>query len=303
MAAASGTAPAGPADAQDRRRLLRRALRQLWRRKVALLGLLIVLGVVVCALFAPVLAPHDPHSQQIEFKLLPPLWMEGARPEYPLGTDHLGRDILSRLIYGSRISLTVGFSAVVIAGGIGTLAGLAAGHFGGLVDDAVGRLGDVQLAFPFTLLALVVRAVLGTGVGKTIAVLGITGWVFYARVLRSEVLALREREFILASRALGNPEWRTLARHLFPNVAGTLIVLATLEVPRVIITESALTFLGLGIQPPTITWGGMLADARNYITTHWWVATFPGLALQVTVLGLNLTGDFLREMLDPRLNL
>ncbi|WP_197525212.1 ABC transporter permease [Symbiobacterium thermophilum] len=289
-------------DARTGRRVLRQALRQLWRRKVALLGVLMVLGAVICALFAPVLAPHDPNAQQVQLRLLPPFWMEGAHPAYPLGTDHLGRDILSRLIYGSRVSLTVGLSAVLIAGGIGTAAGLAAGYLGGAVDDLVGRLGDVQLAFPFTLLALVVMAVLGTGMGKTIAVLGITGWVFYARVLRSEVLALRERDFILASRALGNPGWRTVLRHLFPNVAGTLIVLATLEVPRVIITESALTFLGLGIQPPTVTWGGMLADARNYITTHWWVATFPGLALQLTVLGLNLTGDFLREILDPRLN-
>nr|WP_245302751.1 ABC transporter permease [Symbiobacterium terraclitae] len=294
--------PAVPGEAVDRRRSLGWALRQLWRRKLALAGVLIVLVVVACALLAPVLAPHDPTDQQVALRLLPPFWMEGAHPEYPLGTDHLGRDILSRLIYGSRVSLVVGFSAVVIAGGIGTLAGLAAGHFGGLLDDVVGRLGDVQLAFPFTLLAIVVMAVLGSGMGKTIAVLGITGWVLYYRVLRAEVLSLREREFILASRALGNPEWRTLSRHLFPNVAGTLVVLATLEVPRVIITESALTFLGLGIQPPTVTWGGMLADARNYITTHWWVATFPGLALQLTVLGLNLTGDFLRELLDPRLN-
>lgn len=293
--------PRSPAEPTPTRRMAGRALRNLWRRKLTLFGLAVVALVVLCALLAPVIAPHDPNLQDLELKLLPPFWMDGANPAYRLGTDYLGRDILSRLIYGSQVSLLVGLTAVVIAGGIGTAAGLAAGYFGGLVDDVISRLADIQLAFPFTLLALAIMAVLGTGLWKTIAVLGVAGWVIYGRVLRSEVLALRDREFIVASRAMGNPEWRTLLKHIYPNVAGTLIVLSTLEVPRVIIAESALTFLGLGIQPPIITWGGMLAESRNYITTHWWVATFPGLALQLTVLGLNIVGDWLRDTLDPRL--
>jgi peptide/nickel transport system permease protein len=265
-------------------------------------GVVIVLGVIVLAVFAPVIAPHNPTFQTIEHKLLPPVWMEGANPTYLLGTDYLGRDILSRLIYGSRVSLTVGIVAVLISGGIGVLLGLIGGFHGGTLDDVIGRLGDIQLAFPFTLLALAVMAVLGTGLWKTIIVLGVAGWVIYARVVRSEVLALREREFVIASQALGNRDVATIRRHILPNLVGTLIVLSTLEVPRIIIAESALTFLGLGIQPPIVTWGGMLADGRNYITTHWWVATFPGLALQMTVLGLNLMGDWLRDTLDPRLN-
>lgn len=293
--------PAAPAEPTPAQRMRRRAVRNLWRRKLSLFGVLVVLGVIACALFAPMITPHDPIMQTIEDKLLPPFWMEGANPNYWLGTDHLGRDILSRLIYGSRVSLLVGLTAVLISGGLGVTLGLLGGFHGGRLDDVIGRLGDIQLAFPFTLLALAIMAVLGTGVWKTVAVLGVAGWVIYARVVRSEVLALREREFVIASRALGNSDAATIRRHILPNVIGTLIVLSTLEVPRVIIAESALTFLGLGIQPPTVTWGGMLADGRNYITTHWWVATFPGLALQITVLGLNLMGDWLRDTLDPRL--
>lgn len=300
MAAVENVQPLPP-EPSPSRRMFRRAMRNLWRRKLSSLGLAVVLLVVGAAIFAPLVSPHDPVLQSIEHKLLPPFWMEKANPEYLLGTDHLGRDILSRLIYGSRISLAVGLTAVLISGGLGTVLGLLAGFHGGRLDDVIGRLGDVQLAFPFTLLALAVMAVLGTGVWKTIAVLGVAGWVIYARVVRSEVLGLREREFVIASRALGNLDNRTISRHILPNVVGTLIVLSTLEVPRIIIAESALTFLGLGIQPPTVTWGGMLADSRNYITTHWWVATFPGLALQITVLGLNLVGDWLRDTLDPRL--
>lgn len=283
------------------RRMFRRGLRYLWQRKVSLIGLVIVVGVVFTAIFAPLLAPHDPVLQNLELKLMPPAFMTGGSAAYPLGTDHLGRDILSRLIYGARVSLLVGLSAVLISGGIGTVLGLVAGYFRGWVDDVIGRVGDIQLAFPFILLALAVMAVLGPGTLKTIGVIGLTGWVIYARVLRAEVLSLREREFVTAAWAMGMKDWRILVKHILPNVISSLIVLATLEVPRVMITESALTFLGLGIQPPTVTWGGMLADARNYITTHWWVATFPGLALQITVLGLNLVGDWLRDTLDPRL--
>lgn len=302
VAPESVTRPTAPVEEPTpAERLRRRAIRNLLRRKLSLIGVLIVAAVIICALFAPILAPHSPTYQTLEHKLLPPFWMEGSNSSYLLGTDHLGRDILSRLIYGSRVSLIVGLTAVTISGGIGVVAGLTGGYRGGWLDDIIGRLGDIQLAFPFILLALAVMAVLGTGLSKTIIVLGVTGWVIYARVIRSEVLALRELEFIQASKALGNRDGAIIRKHILPNVVGSLIVLSTLEVPRVIIAESALTFLGLGIQPPIVTWGGMLADSRNYITTHWWVAVFPGLALQMTVLGLNLMGDWLRDTLDPRL--
>jgi peptide/nickel transport system permease protein len=298
------SAPAGDAAPQEltpRQRTWRRAVKHLMVKKVSLLGLLIVLGVVVCALFAPLLAPHDPNLQALDLKLLPPVWMDGANHQFLLGTDHLGRDILSRLIFGARVSLLVGLTAVLISGGIGTVLGLVSGYYGRWLDDVIGRLGDIQLAFPFTLLALAVLAAMGTGLWKTIAVLGFTGWVIYARIMRSEVLVLREKEFVQAARALGNTDLNIIRQHILPNAIASLIVISTLEVPRVIIAESALTFLGLGIQPPTVTWGGMLADSRNYITTHWWVAVFPGLALQISVLGLNLVGDWLRDTLDPRL--
>jgi peptide/nickel transport system permease protein len=292
---------AAPQELTPRQRTWRRAIKHLRRRKVALLGLVIVLLMVVCAVFAPLLAPHNPTTQTLELKLQPPAWMAGGTSQYILGTDHLGRDILSRLIYGARVSLIVSLSAALISGSIGTFLGLIAGYYRGWVDDVIGRLGDIQLAFPFTLLALAILAALGTGMGKTIGVLGVAGWVIYARVMRSEAMALREREFVQAARALGNRDMKIIFTHILPNAMASLIVVCTLEVPRVLIAESALTFLGLGIQPPIVTWGGMLADARNYITTHWWVALFPGLALQLTVLGLNLVGDWLRDTLDPRL--
>lgn len=290
-----------PAERTEGQRLLRRALLNLRRRPAALLGFLIVTLVLIAAIFAPVLAPHDPTDQTPEKVLRPPAWMEKGDPAYPLGTDHLGRDLASRLLYGARVSLLIGVAAVLISGGMGTALGLAAGFFRGRTDDAIMRLADIQLAFPFVLLALAVMAVLGAGLGKTVALLGITGWVIYGRVTRAEVLRLRELEFVQAARAMGNRDLAIIRRHVFPNVLPSLIVVATLQVPQVIITESALTFLGLGVPPAVVTWGGMLADARNYITTHWWIPTWPGLALQLTALGLNLVGDWLRDTLDPRL--
>jgi peptide/nickel transport system permease protein len=258
-------------------------LRRLVRRRTALFGLLVVVAVLLAAMFAPLVSPFDPLEQDIGQRLREPGWQDGQGRVHPLGTDHLGRDILARIIFGSRIALVVGLAAVMISGVIGMLIGLVAGYFGGRTDDFLMRLADIQLAFPFILLA--------------IAVIG----VLYARVVRGEVLSIREREYVHAAVALGSRHWRVLVSHVLPNTFTPWLVVATLDMARVIVIESALSFLGLGVQPPTPTWGGMLADGRVYLSTAWWLATFPGLAILVTVLGINLFGDGLRDTLDPRL--
>lgn len=290
-------------ESRAQRQDLRRILRELLQNKAAMAGL-VVLGVVAAsAVLAPLVAPTDPTAQELASRLKPPGWTSPEGHLSALGTDHLGRDILSRLIFGARISLVIGLSAVAIAGTLGTLMGLAAGYRGGRVDDLCMRLTDTMLAMPFILLALTVIAVLGPSLRNIIVVLGVTSWVSYARVVRAEVLTLRTREFVAAAQALGGGGGRIIFRHLLPNVLTPVIVIATLEVARLIILESALSFLGLGIPPPTPTWGGMLADGRAYLSTAWWLATFPGLCIMLTVLGINLLGDWLRDVLDPRLQI
>jgi peptide/nickel transport system permease protein len=279
----------------------RKILRKWIENKGAIFGLIMVLCVIISGVLAPYLAPYDPIAQDVEKRLLPPVGQAGSDSRYLLGTDHLGRDIVSRLIYGSRISLVVSISAVAFSGVLGTLIGLLSGFYGGKVDSIFMRLADVQLAFPFILLAIAIIAVLGPNLQNIIIVMGITGWVIYARVVRAEVLSLREKEYITAVRALGGSNARIIFKHLFPNVVPPCIVIVTLELARMIIMESALSFLGLGIQPPTPTWGGMLADGRVYLYTSWWLATFPGLVIMLAVLGINLLGNWLRDMLDPRL--
>ena len=276
-------------------------LRRLVRRRTALFGLLVVLGVVLAAAFASVVAPFDPLEQDIGQRLREPGWQDAQGHVHPLGTDHLGRDILSRIVFGSRIALVVGLAAVLISGVLGMLIGLVAGYFGGRVDDFLMRLADIQLAFPFILLAIAVIGVLGPSLRNIIIVIGVSSWVVYARVVRGEVLSIREREYVQAAIALGSQHWRVLRHHVLPNTFTPWLVVATLDMARVIVIESALSFLGLGVQPPTPTWGGMLADGRVYLSTAWWLATFPGLAILITVLGINLFGDGLRDTLDPRL--
>jgi len=276
-------------------------LRRLVRRRTALFGLVVVGIAVLTAALAPVVSPFDPLAQEISQRLREPGWQDAQGRIHPLGTDHLGRDILARIIYGSRIALLVGLAAVAISGVLGMAIGLISGYFGGRVDDFFMRLADVQLAFPFILLAIAVIGVLGPSLRNIIVVIGVSSWVVYARVVRGEVLSIREREFVHAAVALGSRDWRVLARHVLPNAFTPWLVVATLDMARVIVIESALSFLGLGVQPPTPTWGGMLADGRVYLSTAWWLATFPGLAILVTVLGINLFGDGLRDTLDPRL--
>jgi peptide/nickel transport system permease protein len=276
-------------------------LRRLVRRRTALFGMLVVLGVLLAAAFAPLVAPFDPLEQDIGQRLREPGWQDAQGRVHPLGTDHLGRDILSRIVFGSRIALVVGLAAVLISGVLGMLIGLLAGYFGGRVDDFLMRLADIQLAFPFILLAIAVIGVLGPSLRNIIIVIGVSSWVVYARVVRGEVLSIREREYVQAAIALGSQHWRVLRQHVLPNTLTPWLVVATLDMARVIVIESALSFLGLGVQPPTPTWGGMLADGRVYLSTAWWLATFPGLAILITVLGINLFGDGLRDTLDPRL--
>jgi peptide/nickel transport system permease protein len=258
--------------------------------------------VILSGVGAPAVAPRDPVEQDIINRLTPPAFLDGGSTQNLLGTDHLGRDVLSRLIYGARVGVLVGVTTVLFSGTLGLAIGLIAGYLGGMADMLLMRLLDIQLSMPFMLLSLAIIGVLGPSLINIVIVLAITGWVVYARVIRAEVLSLRAREFVIASRALGGSTVRTILRHLLPNVVPFLIVIATLEVGRVMLLESALSFLGLGVRPPTPSWGAMLAEGRIYLGTAWWLATFPGLAISVTVLSLNIVGDWLRDLLDPELD-
>lgn len=254
--------------------------------------------VTLCAVAAPIIAPHDPNTQDILNRLAEPLSEDS---EYFLGTDQLGRDILSRLIYGSRVSLLVGLTSVLIAGSVGVVLGLLSGYYGGRLDSVISWLANVQLSFPFILLVIALVAVIGAGLMNVIIVLGLASWVVYQRVIRGEVLAIREREYVEAARVIGARNSQIIVRHVLPNVLTPLIVIGTLQVAQMIIAEAALSFLGLGVQPGIPSWGSMLADGRSYLTVAWWVATIPGLAIVITVLSINLLGDWLRDELDPRL--
>jgi peptide/nickel transport system permease protein len=273
---------------------------RLARTPSSLFGLAVMTAVLVMVAFAPLVAPADPSAQDITARLLEP-FETSDRGMHWLGTDPLGRDIASRIIFGARISMLVGVVAVVIAGAVGVTLGLAAGYAGRGWDALIMRVADVQLALPFLVLALALVAAVGPSLTNLIIVLGLTGWVIYARVIRAETLSLREREFVLAARAVGAGGLRIVARHILPNATSSIIVVATLHVARMILFEASLSFLGVGVPPPTPTWGGMIADGRGYLTVAWWVSTLPGLALFLTVLGVTLIGDRLRDVLDPRI--
>jgi peptide/nickel transport system permease protein len=276
---------------------------RLLRLRWGLAASAVLLLVVASAIFAPLISPHDPLSVNIRHRLAPPAWMEGGAPEHLLGTDQVGRDLLSRIIYGGRVSLVIGACAVLIAATIGVLLGLGAGYFGGRIDWTIMTVINVMLTFPFVLLALAVISVLGPSLTNMILVLGVAGWPIYARVIRAETMAIREREFVLAGRALGMSHARIVFRQIAPNLISAIVVIATLQVAQVIIFESFLSFLGLGIQPPTPAWGNMLGEGRVYMLNSWWIATFPGLAIFVTTLVINLMGNALRDWLDPHLKL
>jgi peptide/nickel transport system permease protein len=267
----------------------------------AVFGVAVLVLMSGAAVAAPQIAPWDPGRQMLTKRLRPPAWQARGLREHPLGTDHLGRDILSRILYGGRISLGVGLSAVTLSALLGVSLGLLAGFHGGRIDGLVMRVVDVFLAIPYILLAMGVVFALGPSLLNVILVMAATRWVQFARIVRADVLSIREREFVAGARARGNRALRLLLRHVLPNALTPIIVVATLELAFMIIYESALSFLGLGVQPPTPTWGWMLSDGRNYVATAWWLATFPGLAIMLTVLAVNLLGDWLRDTLDPRL--
>jgi ABC-type dipeptide/oligopeptide/nickel transport system permease subunit len=279
------------------------ALRRLLRLRWGLAAAVVMLLIVLTAIFAPWISPHDPLQVDIRHRLAPPAWMVGGAIEHPLGTDPVGRDLLARMIYGGRVSLVVGVASVLLASTIGVLLGLGAGYFGGRIDWAIMTVVNIVLTFPFVLLALAVIAVLGPSLTNMIIVLGVAGWPIYARVIRAETMALVDREFVVASRALGMGHTRIIFRQIFPNLLSAIVVIATLQVAQVIILESFLSFLGLGIKPPTPAWGNMLGEGRLYMLNSWWIATFPGLAIFVATLAINLMGNALRDWLDPHLKL
>ncbi|MCC7368980.1 MAG: ABC transporter permease [Chloroflexi bacterium] len=266
------------------------------RRRISLppsawLGLGMTLFVVVLAILAPLLAPYPPNDQELMRSLAPPFWLEGGSFASPLGADYQGRDLLSRLLFGARTSLLVGVSAVLIAGLIGAPLGLVAGYFGGGVDEVLMRLADAQLALPPIVLAIGILTMTGSTLPTIVAVLGVIGWVQYARVVRGQTLTLKEREFILAARVCGATDRRIIFRHIFPNTLGPMLVIATVNVSGMILAEASLSFLGIGIRPPTAAWGTMLSEGREVFGTAWWNAVFPGLAIVWTVFGINLLGD------------
>lgn len=261
----------------------------------------IFLLIAASAIFAPWIAPHDPLRVDIRHRLVPPSFVAGGSWSNVFGTDQSGRDILSRVVYGGRVSLIIGVSAVVVSSLIGVSLGQVAGYSQGPLDTMIMTVVNVLLAFPFVLLALAVIAVLGPSLLNMILVLGFADWPMYARIVRSETMALMGREFVTAARALGVKDGRILFRQLLPNLLPTIVVIATLQIPRVIILESFLSFLGLGVQPPTPAWGNMLGEGRLYMLDSWWIATFPGLAIFMTTLVINLMGNALRDWIDPRL--
>lgn len=284
---------------QHRTRMRLRSFRRSWK---ALVGTTILLGIVLAAALAPHLAPYGPLEQRILDRLKPPVFA-GGTSQYPLGTDPVGRDVLSRIIFGSRVSLAVGLSAVLIGGSLGLTLGLISGHYGSTADMVIMRVADLQLAIPFLVLAIAIITVLKPGLLSIVLVLGLSSWVTYARVARGQVLSVGRRDFVEAARALGGSEARVLLRHVLPNVIAPVIVVATLEVGRMILAEAALSFLGLGIQPPAPTWGGITADGRDYLGTAWWISTLPGIAILLTVMAINFVGDWLRDVLDPTITL
>ena len=299
---ASSTQAVGGMASSYRRKELRRAFQSMVTSRWALIGMLILLVVTFIAIFGPWLAPFDPNRQNLLMRLSEPGMPGQGDLTYWLGSDQLGRDVLSRLLYGARVSLLVGVAAIVVGGTIGTVAGLVSGYFGGWIDDVIMRLGDIQLAFPFILLAIMFLVVLGPGLVNIILVLGIGQWITYARIVRAQTLSLREKEYVEAARAMGDSTFSILFRTILPNIIAPLTVIASFNVAGVILSEAALSFLGLGVPPDVPTWGSMLSESRDHLLSNkWWMAVFPGLAIVLTVLAFNIIGDWLRDFLDPRL--
>lgn len=272
-----------------------------WTRGAPLGPVLILFLVLFCAAFGDVISPQDGTRYDLTNTFAPPFWEKTGNWAYLLGTDNMGRDILSRIIGGARISVIVAFFGILLAGATGTSVGLISGYFGKRVDLVLMRLVDIQLSIPSILLALILVAAFGASLKNVIIVIAITGWAGFARIVRGEVLSIKSRDFVALAKVMGASRSRILLCHVFPQIMNTLMILATLQVGSVMIFEASLSFLGLGVQPPTPSWGLMLAEGRQYLTSAWWLATFPGLAILLTCLSSNLLGDWLRDKLDPKL--
>lgn len=273
------------------------------RHLQGVVGGAIVLLVVLCALFAPYVAPHDPQAGELMNARLPPAWHAGGSWEHPLGTDQLGRDLFSRIVYGTRVSLTVGFFGVLLAASLGVTAGVAAGYFGGRLDSLIMGLTNLLLSVPYLVVVITVATVLGRDLVNVVLLFGVTGSPIFVRLARGEVLRLKNSDFVLAAHSLGASPARVILRHLLPAFAGPLVVLATFEMSAMIFYESGLSFLGLSVPPEVPSWGNMLALGRRFLQIHPWMAVYPGLAIALTALGMNLLGEWLRDVLDPRAGL
>ena len=271
------------------------------RDPLAVLALIVLALIASSAALAPVIAPHDPIEQDLGQRLLPPRWLKDGQPDHLLGTDQLGRDLFSRIIYGGRVSLVIGIIAMFVSGTVGVLLGLLSGFHGGVLDAVLMALVEIQLAFPFILLAIAIIAVLGTSLATLLIVVTLSGWVIYARIVRAQVLSLRQTEFVDAARVIGCTSWRILMRHILPQLVAPISVIATLEVARIIVLESSLSFLGLGVQPPSMSWGQILGDGRMYLTSGWAISMFSGITLLLAVLSINIVGESLSEIIDPAL--
>ena len=282
------------------RTLKSRMIRSLRQRPSRAIGLIILLLIVLAAIFAPLITPQAPEDTSLQLRLKPPFWSDESVSPHFLGTDQLGRDIWTRIVYGARISLAIGLLAMLVAGPIGVFFGLISGHRGGIVDATIMRIADAQLSIPSILLAVAIIAVLGRSLLILIVVLGVTKWVEYARISRADVLKLKETDFVLASTVVGAKNNRLLFHHILPNVMTPIIVLASFSVAEMILAEATLSFLGLGVPPPTPSWGSMISDGRDYLSNAWWVSTWPGIAVLITVLAINFVGDWLTEVLHPR---
>lgn len=294
---------AAPAMGVDQgKSLFKRNLENFAENRLALASAVLVLIFVLMAIFAPWIAPHDPNETDLFRRLQPPGWMPGGEWGYLLGCDGLGRDILSRIIYGSRISIFIGTAVILVATTIGIVAGLAAGYLRGWVDIAISRLVDILLGFPYLIFAIGLMAMMGPGLVNIILALAYKEWVIPCRVVRGETLAVRELEYVEAARAIGASRFHIMLREIMPNILSPVIVVSTIRMADVIILEASLSFLGLGVQPPTASWGSMVADGRAFILEAWWVSTFPGLAILLLVLVINVASQGLRDAFDPRFN-
>ncbi len=289
------------ADMPARRSAPARLVAILLKSPVGMAGSLIVFAIVLLAFFGPVISPQDPHGRNLRARFEPPGYVDEQGFTYSLGSDQLGRDILSRIIAGSRVSVLVGVVSVLISGTIGVIYGLISGFVGGIVDSVLMRIVDGLLAIPFIILVIAISGVVGAGLSTLILILGFTGWITYARVIRGEVLKVREMEYVIAAYALGQNRLKVMLQHILPNVVSSAIVLAAVQVGVTILAESSLSFLGLGVKPPTVTWGLMLADGKQYINSAWWMTAYPGIAITITVLGVVFLGDWLRDFLDPNI--